>query len=239
MTAMGARRRVVAPDTPGYGASDRPAGQWDIARYAAAIGEVIEAAEDGPVDLFGYHTGAFLATELAVQKPHLVGRLALVGVPYFRGEARAERLASFGKPMHLTDQLAQFEERWNFFITERTQGVPLSRGFSHFVDELIAYPYGWLSHDAAFRYPAEQRLPLVTQPSLVLNPENHLSAASRAAARIMPRCDVMELPHLSNAVLDVAAPELADRIDAFLRRTVSSGSSRSEPLAHAAERSAP
>jgi pimeloyl-ACP methyl ester carboxylesterase len=239
MIAMGERRRVVAPDTPGYGASDRPSELWDIPRYAAAIGEAIEAANDGPVDLFGYHTGAFIATELAVQKPNLIRRLVLVGVPFFRGETREQRLASMGKPMRLTNQLAQFEERWDFFITERATGVPLAEGFAHFVDELIAYPDGWRSHDAAFRYPAEARLAMVTQPSLVLNPDNHLSAASRSAAGAMPRCEVIELPHLSNAVLDLAPEELANLADTFLAQTTSSGSARPEPFVRTAGRSSP
>jgi pimeloyl-ACP methyl ester carboxylesterase len=216
MTALAGQRRVVAPDTPGYGASDRPDGHWDIPRYAAAMAEAIEAAETGPVDVFGYHTGAFLATELAAQRPDLVRALVLVGVPYFPVEDRAAWLARLGAEMHLADNLDQFDERWSFFITNRARGVPLEQGFAHFVDELIAYPHGWWAHDAAFRYPAERRLGLIHQPALVLNPENHLSAASRAAAQAMPDCRITELPHLSHAVLDLAADDLAGLTHAFL-----------------------
>jgi pimeloyl-ACP methyl ester carboxylesterase len=239
MRAMGDRRRVVALDTPGYGASDRPAERWDIPRYAAAIGEAIEASGDGPVDLFGYHTGALLAVELAVQKPHLIRRVVLLGVPFFRGQEREDWRMALGKPMHLTDQLSQFEERWDFFITSRTDGVPLDQGFANFFDELAAYPHGWWSHDAAFRYPAEQRLPLMTQPCLVLNPDNHLTAPSRAAAKLLPSCEVAELPHLSNAVLDLAARETADRIDVFLRAEVSQDFERPASMAQRAQASPP
>lgn len=221
MQAMGGRRQVVALDTPGYGASERPPERWDIQRYAAAIGEAIAMGENGPVDLFGYHTGAFLAAELAVQNPHLVRRLVLVGVPFFCGEERDEKRSTLGRPTQLSGDLSQFEERWSFFISSRTKGVSLEQGFAHFVDELAAYPYGWWTHDAAFRYAAEQRLPLVTQPCLVLNPDNHLSGPSRAAAKVLPSCEIQEMPHLSNAVLDIAALEMTDRIDAFLNREVS------------------
>jgi pimeloyl-ACP methyl ester carboxylesterase len=216
MRAMAGKRRVVAPDTPGYGGSDRPPERWDIGRYASALGEAIGEAGDRQVDLFGYHTGAFLATELAVQRPQLVRRIVLVGVPFFLGDARAERLATLGKVMHLSDRLEQFEERWSFLVANRALGVSLDLGFAHFVDELIAYPHGWWAHDAAFRYEAETRLPLVRQPSLILNPDNHLAAASREAARSIPNCRLVELPRLANAVLDVAGPELGELIDAFL-----------------------
>jgi pimeloyl-ACP methyl ester carboxylesterase len=216
MRTIAERRRVVAPDTPGYGASDRPGERWDIVRYAQALGQAIDAAGDSYVDLFGYHTGAFLATELAAQRPDLVRSLVLVGVPLFLGDARKEKLATLGKAMRLSDSLAQFDERWSFFVTGRTSGVSLNQGFANFVDELIAYPHGWWAHDAAFRYEAETRLGLVSQPTLILNPDNHLAAASRAAGALMPNCRVVELSHLGNAVLDIAGPELAERIDAFL-----------------------
>ena len=219
MRAIAGKRRVVAPDTPGYGGSDRPPERWDMGRYASTLGEAIDAAGDSHVDLFGYHTGAFVATELAVQRPELVRRIVLVGVPFFLGDARAERLAALGKVMHLSDQLDQFEERWSFFVTNRAPGVSLDLGFAHFVDELIAYPHGWWAHDAAFRYEAETRLPLVRHPSLILNPANHLAAASREAARSMPNCRLVELPRLANAVLDVAGMDLAELIDAFLAET--------------------
>ena len=40
---MGADRFVVAPDTPGFGDSDAPATQPDIADYAAAMGDLMDA----------------------------------------------------------------------------------------------------------------------------------------------------------------------------------------------------
>jgi pimeloyl-ACP methyl ester carboxylesterase len=218
MTALAGRRRMVALDTPGYGASDRPSERWDIPRYAAAMAQAIEASETGPVDVFGYHTGAFLATELAAQRPDLVRAVVLVGVPYVPVQDRAAWLARLGAEMHLSEDLAQFDERWSFFITNRAKGVPLEQGFAHFVDELIAYPHGWWAHDAAFKYAAEHRLGLIRQPALVLNPENHLSEASRAAAGAMPNCQVVELPHLSHAVLDLAPDELAGLTHEFLSK---------------------
>lgn len=214
--ALTGRRRTVAPDTPGYGASDRPDSPWDIEHYAEAIGEAIVAAGEGPVDLFGYHTGAFLATELAAQRPELVRRLVLVGIPFFEGEARAERRATLGRPHRLDEDLDQFDERWRFFIGNRPTGVSLQQGFAHFVDELRAWPDGWWAHDAAFRYAAERRLPLVGQPVLVLNPANHLAEPSRLAAALMADSQIIDLPHLDAAVLDVAAAELADLTHAYL-----------------------
>lgn len=216
IAAFDGRRRLIAPDTPGYGASDRPGRRWDIETYAAEMRAALRAAGEGPVDLLGYHTGALLAVEMAVQDPALVRSLVLIGVPYYLGEDRAERRATLAAPMVLTDRLDQFDERWSFFVGERPAGMSLSRGFANFVDELRAWPHGWWAHEAAFTYDVETAFRQVRQPTLVLNPANHLSAPSRAAAAALPQGRVIELPRLSHAIFELAADELSDHIEAFL-----------------------
>ncbi|WP_304165504.1 alpha/beta fold hydrolase [Phenylobacterium aquaticum] len=214
--ALDGRRRVIAPDTAGYGGSDPPERRWDIEAYAREMRAAIRAAGEGPVDILGYHTGALLAAEIALQDPDLVRRIVMIGVPYYLGEARAERRATLAQPMALTNRLGQFAERWAFLVGERPSGMSLSRGFANFVDELRAYPHGWWAHDAAFSYAVDRAFPLVRQPVLILNPANHLSAPSRAAGAALPQAQVRELPHLSHAIFELAAEELADHVEAFL-----------------------
>ncbi|MEQ8248136.1 MAG: alpha/beta fold hydrolase [Alphaproteobacteria bacterium] len=87
---MGRDRLAVAPDTPGFGESDAPAAPPEIADYADAMGDVIDALGlDGPVDLLGYHTGVLIAAELALLRPDQVRRLILIGIPVFSAEERA------------------------------------------------------------------------------------------------------------------------------------------------------
>lgn len=79
-----------------------------------------------------------------------------------------------------------------------------------------AFPYGFWAHEAAFTFDVEACFAEARQPTLVLNPHNHLSEASRQAARVLPDARLVELPHLDHAIFDVAPDELAQRIDAFL-----------------------
>ena len=209
-------RRVIAPDMLGYGGSDRPEGPVDIAYYANALAMALDADGLGPVHLLGYHTGAFVACELAIQRPDLVSGLVLIGVPFYLGEARSERRATLAKPHYLHEDLTQFSERWSYFIELRAWGQTLDRGFENFVDELRAYPNGWWAHEAAFTYPAEDRLPQVRQRALILNPENALSAPSRLGAKYLPNATLIEMPHLSHAIFDLASAEIRDAIEAFL-----------------------
>lgn len=96
MKELARDRVVIAPDYPGLGQSDRPDTDLEVADHADIMAEVLIAAgwgptARGPVDACGYHTGTFIATELALRHPALIRRLVLIGVPFYQGAERAER----------------------------------------------------------------------------------------------------------------------------------------------------
>jgi len=221
LNAMAKRRHVLALDTPGYGASDRPEQRLDIGGYADILGEALDQAVEGAgderIDLFGHSTGALIAVELARRRPDRIRRLALMSVPYFVGAEQAVWRHRLARPHALTDDLNQLEARWRVLVVDREWGVSLERGFEAFVDELRAYPHDWWAHDAAFDFDVETAFAEVQQPALVLNPANTLAQASRRAAWALPDGQLVDLPLLHNAPLDVGAEELAERVDAFLR----------------------
>jgi pimeloyl-ACP methyl ester carboxylesterase len=225
LSAMAPRRHVLALDTPGYGASDRPEQRLDIAGYARALGEALDLAlasgtserGGGPIDLFGHSTGALLAVELARQRPEQVRRLVLMGVPYFIGAEQAVWRHRLARPHGLSDDLSPIEEKWRKLVVDREWGVSLERGFDAFVDELRAYPSDWWAHDAAFAFDVETAFAEVRQPVLILNPANGLAQASRRAAWALPDGRLVDLPRLHNAPFDVGAEDLVERMDAFLR----------------------
>ncbi len=217
LNKMAAHRRVVAADTCGYGGSDPAEAPLDIHGYAGRVLEALDAAGEARVDLLGYHTGAIIAAEAARIAPDRIGRLVLIGVPYLTGaeqKAWRERLAA---PMLLGENLEQFQERWDFLVSGRDPRVSLSRAFDNFVDELRAYPQGWRAHDAAFTFDVQSCFARVTQPTFILNPDNHLSAPSRRAAEVLPNAKLLELPHLNTGIFDVAPEALASLTEAFLR----------------------
>ena len=206
MRAYGAARHIITIDLPGYGESDAPTEKPDMAGYADAIADAIG---EGPVDLFGYHTGVYVAAELALRHPAKVRQMTWMGVPYFQAldfEAWRARLAT---PHILQETLGQFDERWEYLVANRPAGVSLTRGFGNFVDELKAWPNGSWAHEAMFAWGSDARLPMIQCPVTVLNPEGHLAAASRAAATLVAGARIIELPHLSGAVLETNADEIA------------------------------
>lgn len=206
MRAFGESRHLIAPDLPGYGESDLPEAKPDMEGYADAIAA---ALGEEPVDLFGYHTGVYVAAELALRHPAKVRRMTWMGVPYFQAldfEGWRKRLAT---PHSLGERLDQFEERWDYLVANRPPGVSLARGFENFVDELKAWPNGSWAHEAMFAWDSGARLPLIQCPVTILNPDGHLAAASRGAAALLANVDLVELPELNGAVLELHADRIA------------------------------
>ena len=217
MPLLAAERRVIAIDTPGYGQSDGPPTLPPFETYAEAIADALPAlVGDDAVDLFGFHTGALLATEMALLLPTRVRRLVIVGVPFFEGDERTAWRAKLVHETQLSEDFEQFRDRWAYFIGQRTPGLNLARAYACFVDELQAYPREWWAHAALFDYAAAERLPQVAQPTLVINPDAALAAASRRAAARMPHARVLEQPALRGAIFDLGPELLAQAVLPFL-----------------------
>lgn len=214
MAAAVGRRQIIAIDAPGYGGSAAPPAPIDIAGYADAMAAAIRARCDGPVELLGYHTGAYVAAQLALDAPALVAKLVLIGIPYFEALDRDAWRAKLTARHQLTADLAQFDERWDYLVTKpHAAGLPLKRAFANFIAELCAWPDGWWAHEAMFAWDSARNLPRVTQPTLVINPGGHLAPASRAAAALMPAAMVVELPDLEGAIFDSAPERILQVID--------------------------
>lgn len=65
-------RRVIAPDLRGHGASEKPEGDYTLARLAQDLAEVLAALDTGPVVAVGHSMGGLAALELAVRHPDAV-----------------------------------------------------------------------------------------------------------------------------------------------------------------------
>ena len=216
MQALAGHRRVLALDTPGYGQSDGPPAQVPLGDYAAELAEAIAQRADGPADLFGYHTGALLAAEIAAVRPELVRRLVLIGIPVFTPAEKPSWRDKLVRPTALGPSLAQFQDRWDYLVTHRPDGLSLPRAFDNFVDELHAYPREWWAHAALFEHDPAPQLARIACPALVINPAGPLADASRRAAALLPDARVIEMPDLHGAVFEKAAGRLAAAMAAFL-----------------------
>ncbi|MEF9604139.1 alpha/beta fold hydrolase, partial [Paracoccus sp. PXZ] len=92
--ALSAHHHVIAVDMPGHGASSPLPADAHLPDFVAWAARLVEALGLGPVNLAGHSMGALVAAGLAVERPDLVRRLALLNAVHRRSpEARAAVLA--------------------------------------------------------------------------------------------------------------------------------------------------
>lgn len=206
LQALDGKRHVIAVDTPGYGDSDALPGESQISDYAAGIVPGLPVR----CDLFGYHTGVAIAVELALRWPERIRRLTLMGVPHFQALDVDLWRSKLAARHSLEAELSQFDERWEFLVKERPEGLSLRCGFENFVDELKAWPDGWRSHAALFEWNLPARFAEIDRPVTILNPPGHLAEPSRQAVAFIKQATVIELPELTGGILRAHADQLAE-----------------------------
>ncbi len=217
MAELGRDRIMHAPDYPGLGQSDPPPRPMDMAGYAEAMAETLDALGYGPgdqgkVDLCGYHTGAMVAIELAVRRPDLVRSLILAGIPFYDEADRKIQYEKNVVPKALQDDFDSLRGSWEFAVSNRQEGVALERGYDNFVDMLLQRFRTHYAYHAVFTYAAEKRAPAVTQPVLVLNTHGSLEHETRAIAPMFANVTLIEIPELHHGVFDVGAERLSQLV---------------------------
>jgi len=226
MSLLGRDRAVVAPDTPGFGQSDRPRTQPAIADYARAMEGLAEAIGFGSVDVVGYHTGAATAIEWALRHPERVRRLWLVGVPAF-DEAERERLAAAPWPSPAPLDAERVAAEWKGSKGWQGPGQSDASVERTFLAKLGSGRTGWWGAAAVFDYPLLDRLARVTQPLSVTRPKDDLWDITPRVHSVRPDIDIQDLEQHGFAVFE-AAPAL---MAASARRAFPSPAAGSVPQA--------
>jgi pimeloyl-ACP methyl ester carboxylesterase len=177
MPALAGQLRVIAPDLPGFGESEKPSPSryaYTFDAFADSLADVVAALELSRVSVCGHGLGGSVALTLATTYPDLVDRLVLVGpLVYSARLGWMERAA----PVPLLGPLA-FKQLYGRAIFRRhfrdhydTARVPWPRIDAHF--DLFNVP---AAREAAFATTRAlldtravvARVPRVTVPTLVV-----------------------------------------------------------------------
>jgi pimeloyl-ACP methyl ester carboxylesterase len=180
---LAAEARVFAPDTPGNGDStalfDR---EPTIPELAAAMLQFLDAVGLDRVRVYGSHTGAAIATELAILAPERVSALVLDGISLMQGEELDEVLTRYAFPFEpdldgaYLMRLFQFcRDQYLFFpwyrrtrAGRRDGGLGNATDLHAWITEVMKASTTYhLNYRAAFKWPADERLSLVQCPTLV------------------------------------------------------------------------
>lgn len=184
MNALNEAQPLVAPDTLGNGDSP-PIGleQPEIPDYAEALGRVLDALSLPEIDIYGSHTGASIAMELAITQPKRVRRLVLDGIGLYPPDELKDILAHYAPAVEPSQIGSQLTWAWHFVRDQafyfpwfkrdtahaRTGGLPSAEALHGTVLEVLKSIRTYhLAYNASFRHPKRERLPLVTVPTLTL-----------------------------------------------------------------------
>jgi pimeloyl-ACP methyl ester carboxylesterase len=136
------------------------------------------------VDVLGYFTGAAIATELALLYPDLVRRVVLVGPPWFTEEQRQKARES-AWPDRPTADGGHLLTAWRRVMTRYPDTLALDLKSDLFHEFFRGGTNAIWGEEAVAEYDLSLRLPGLTQPLLVLEPED-FHGDSRAAHRAVP-----------------------------------------------------
>lgn len=173
---------VIAPDLLGNGYSDAPEiVDTDLKYYADSLVEVLDALDLNCL-VFGTHTGAGIAIELAINRPERIFGVVAEGMPSFTDEEREELLARYTPSFtpekngeHLVrawHMLRDMQLFWPWYRSDadhiRSTNPSSADLLQHqFVQLLKSGETYSRAYRASFKYPAKQRLPLLQVPTLL------------------------------------------------------------------------
>lgn len=207
MQGLAIDREVIACDYLGNGDSDKARGDIDIAVLAQHALEVIDALGLDVVDLFGTHTGAMIAMELAIRHPARVGRMVLEAPVLIDADFAADILQHYLPPITPdrwgTHLLKAWNMRRDMFLfwpwyrqrrdAARSLGVPPLQTLHDWTVGLLKSGTTYhLSYRSAFVYDTRARLPLLPRPAMICaGPADMLVEGLALAQRLAPEGTVV------------------------------------------------
>jgi pimeloyl-ACP methyl ester carboxylesterase len=214
--------RPIAIDLPGFGLSDAPHTPPTIAEYARAVMPVLDALGISVAAVAGHHTGALVATELALADPARVDALILHGPMILSDVERAdmiETLVEREKQFRALPGGAHFVAFTQIRETLAAGTIPPARISEYVVQAMMALQHGayWYGHNAAFAYHHEAPLARIVQPTLLLTNTGDMTHSAALAARALrPDFAWSEIAGGGIDICDQAPQAWADAIADFL-----------------------
>jgi pimeloyl-ACP methyl ester carboxylesterase len=223
MRALGALsypERLIAPDTLGNGDSAAPAEESpEIDYFARSMERLLDTMSIERVDVYGTHTGARIAAELAVLCPQRVRRVILDGIADYPAEIKQQILASYAPRVPPDEYGRQLIWAFNFTRDQALYFPYFMRDPEHrivapmpapqelhlrAIDILKALDTYHKPYLAAFRYPARERLPRIAADTLLLSSGTDAPLLRASAAELVTRLRQGRLVEVSGTVADKA-----------------------------------
>lgn len=182
---------------------------------------------DGPFDLYGSHTGASIAMEIAIDRPDRIRHLILDGMGLYQADQQVEILERYAREIVPDLEGTHLMKVWHFCRDQflfwpyynRTEegrlpnGLPDAETLHDFVVEVLKALRSYhKSYRAAFRHPKRERLPLITIPTLVASsPSDMLHTFADEVVALVDGAKRADLPAWNDPDYDAKAASIFKR----------------------------
>lgn len=216
MAVLARSHRVIAPDLPGWGESERVVGaDHGVRAQAEWVARWLRLRGEPPALLVGHSMGGHIAALVAAQHPGLVPRLALVaaaGVP-FAENAFARAVLAGEHPFAVSDRASLRRYLGLVFSDPPWLPWPLDRALIRQRIADAAFEYEVLANlRGPERFAVQPLLPRIGAPTLLLWCDDDRvidpSAASQFAAGLL-RARTVQLPGCGHMPMLAAIPATA------------------------------
>lgn len=191
----------IAPDTPGFGQSDRLPDGASIAGYATAVFTLLQSLNIEMCYLFGHHTGAAIAAQFANDYPKSVVRLALSGPPLLTNAQIAYLQTTL--PENELDENGRFlTDIWQR-LRQKNPTADLSLTLRETITSLQCRDSYHAAYHAVFNQDFARQLTAFTCPVLLMAGEHDsLYASLEPAAQIVKNGRFQTIPHAGTYICD-------------------------------------
>ena len=205
---------LLAPDTPGFGQSFAPQNQATIPFYAQSIYEFLQGLSIEECYLFGHHTGAAIALQLAAEYPELVRRLILSGPPLLSKE-QINLLKGTLLPMEILENGRHLQQTWQH-IQKKDPTAPAALIQRETLLTLQAGKNYHAAYHAVFAQDVAAQLAALQCPTVVTAGENDsLRTCLEPAYHLLKHGTMQLIPAAGTFICDQQPQLVAQLLRAF------------------------
>lgn len=212
--------RAIGIDAPGFGLSDPTDFVPMVGDLAKVVPPVLDHLKVDKACVLGHHTGALVATEVALQFPDRVVKLILNGpLPQTDEERQIGLSAVENKEKTYSPQpdgqhfVTLFRNRMAF----ANEDTDWSLATRYIVEQLSGMAPFWYGHHAAFTYDQAKTLLKIRHRTLVLtNTGDQIYSLAKRTLEMRPDFEYAEIEGGSIDVVDERPHQWTDIVSAFV-----------------------
>ena len=205
---------LIAPDLPGFGNSFVPEQPLSVGGWATAVAHTLAALNIRSCILFGHHTGAAVAVQIAFERPSLIQKLILSGPPLIDDAIKQKLRASL--PQHTLTESGDFLlAEWQR-MRHKDLTVPLTLSLREMMLSLGLNGRYQQAYEAIFNHDFATQLTALTCPILLMAGEHDsLIHSLEAAHALAHNSKIQHIPNAGTYICDQQPEVVAELIRSF------------------------